>query len=271
MMATVGRFPGAALMRAGFAAMALTLAGCATMPDLPPVPPYDAAALQRMSYRAVLVAGDASIRAFDNAADRLAEDLALRGATVPGEVHRFSARTAKDRPPGVGLATVGNVLDRIAALRPASGEGCLVYATAHGVPEQGLYFPANPGDLFLTPERLDSALVLGCGNAPTVVVLSGCYAGSYLRAPLTRANRVILTAARKDRSSFGCGAASVFTEFDDCMITAMEEGRGTWGKAFFGASICVAGRERQLRVPPSEPQSWIGDAVAAMKLPWRAL
>ena len=68
--------------------------------------------------------------------------------------------------------------------------------------------------VFLDPVRLDRALAQGCGEAPTVVVLSGCYSGIFARPPMTRPNRVILTAARIDRPSFGCSIEDQFTEFD---------------------------------------------------------
>ncbi len=218
-------------------------------------------------YRAVLVAGDASIQAFDNAIDRLAEGLAARGALVPGTMRRLSARPPAQRGEGIGLATPENMLDAIATLRPAPGQACLIYATAHGAPERGLYFPANPRSIFLSPERLDRALEQGCGTAPALVVLSGCYAGFYLRPPLIRPNRIILTAARRDRPSFGCGAENTYTEFDECMITAMEGTRGTLNEAFATAATCVSGRERLLGAPPSEPQAWFGAAVTYLALP----
>ena len=36
----------------------LAVSGCATAPELPPVQPYGAAALAKVRYKAVLVAGD---------------------------------------------------------------------------------------------------------------------------------------------------------------------------------------------------------------------
>ena len=69
-------------MRRILAGVVLLLAGCAAPPELPPVPRYEASVLQQTRYRAVLVAGDASIPVFDNATDRLAAGLAARGARV---------------------------------------------------------------------------------------------------------------------------------------------------------------------------------------------
>lgn len=256
------------MRRAVAAVVALLVAGCAAGPDLPAVPAYDAEGLARLRYQAVIVGGDASINAFDNAAERMAKDLLKANAIAPAGMHRYSARPR--RPPAILLASVGNVLDGIAALKPVAGQGCLVFATAHGAQEKGLYFPANGADPILDPERLDRALVAGCGIAPTVVVLSGCYSGHYLRPPMTRANRIILTAARADRPSFGCGAGNVFTEFDDCLLNAIEAAAAPLTESFAAAKQCVSARERQQNVAPSEPQSWVGPAVASLRLPWRA-
>ena len=257
-------------MRRVPAILLLLLAGCATTGETE---------LQRQRartqpvtmavarFQAVVVAGDASINAFDNAADRLSKDLSTRTNAV---TTRFSARPGSLRPPGIGFATVGNVLDGIARLRPAAGEGCLVFATAHGVPRQGLYLPADANDTQLDPNRLDRALVQGCGAAPTVLVLSGCFSGGYLREPLIRDNRIIITAARADRPSFGCGAGDVYTEFDDCLLTALEAGQGGWRDTFSAARACVGTRERAQHMTPSEPQAWFGANVAGLALPWQS-
>ena len=118
------------MRRAVAAVVALLVAGCAAGPDLPPVPAYDAEGLARLRYQAVIIGGDASINAFDNAAERMAKDLLKANAIAPAGLHRYSARPR--RPPAILLASVGNVLDGIAALKPAAGQGCLVFATAHG-------------------------------------------------------------------------------------------------------------------------------------------
>ena len=248
--------------------VAFLLAGCATPPELPAVPRYDTAALAAMRFQSVIVAGDASINAFENAAERLTTDLVRRGGATPADLQRYSARSPSRRPPGAGLATVADFLDGVARMRPGPNGACLVFATAHGVPRDGLQFPANPSDQQLDAVRLDRALVLGCGNAPTVVILSGCFSGGYIRPPMTRANRIILTAARADRPSFGCGAGNVFTEFDDCLLTALEAATGVWQNAFAEARVCVAARERRQNQMPSEPQAWFGPAISTLRLPW---
>ena len=210
-------------------------------------------------FRDVMIAGDGSLPVFDNAVIAIDRRLAQAG----GNIQHLSAL----RPKAAGRtapATLGRILAAVAAMRPAPGQGCLVFATSHGVRHEGLYLSLR--DEVLTPTALDRALVQGCGAAPTVVVISSCFSGSFARAPMTRANRVILTAARPDRTSFGCQAGRVFTVYDKCLIDALGSER-TWKLAYASITACVGAEERREDVIPSEPQAWFGGAVADMPLP----
>lgn len=206
-------------------------------------------------YQALLVAADGSIAVFDNATRRLERDLT---GTSAAHVVRLSARSRR-RP-----ATVASTLRAIAAMRPAPGQACLIYVTSHGARDAGLVFSRD--DDVLDPGRLAAAVEHGCGSAPTVVVLSGCYSGLYAAPPLAGPDRIIITAARRDRPSFGCGAGEVYTVFDRCMITAIERG-GTWQGAFDAAHGCVAAEEQREDERPSQPQARFGTAVAALPRP----
>jgi hypothetical protein len=69
---------------------------------------------------------------------------------------------------------------------------------------------------------------------------------------------MILTAARHDRASFGCGESDKYPFFDDCFLKAAPTAHDF---AALGASVqaCVAATEKATGAsPPSEPQLWIG-------------
>lgn len=72
-------------------AFILTASACTPAPDLPPVQPYAAAALAKLHYKAVFVAGDDSLPLFDNAADGVETRLRERGAIASGARRRLSA------------------------------------------------------------------------------------------------------------------------------------------------------------------------------------
>ena len=80
------------------------------------------------------------------------------------------------------------------------------------------------------------------------------------------ANRIILTAARFDRPSFGCNAKRNLTVFDQCVLSNLDPGL-RWQAAMDMISACVATNERTLGVEASSsPQISVGAAVANLRV-----
>jgi hypothetical protein len=139
----------------------------------------------------------------------------------------------------------------------------LVFITSHGGHNLGIYLSRD--DEMLRPSALARALATGCGAAPTVVIVSGCYSGSFARGSMTARNRIVLTAARADRPSFGCAAERTYTVYDACLLGALPHAT-TWRGVFTETKDCVELRERQLDAEPSHPQAWFGAAVRNLPL-----
>jgi hypothetical protein len=173
------------------------------------------------------------------------------------DIHRLSAgRTAGD--PSVEAATVDRVLRRIASLQPPAGERCLVFITSHGGHDEGVWLAADRE--FLRPDELARALSYGCARVPTVVIVSACYSGVFAAPPMQAPNRIILTASRGDRPSFGCQANRTYTVFDECLLGTLAQA-ATWRGAYEVNSACVRQHEKRLGVRPSWPQASFGAAV----------
>jgi hypothetical protein len=236
---------------------------CAPPPELPPVQPYDAATLAAIRYKVVLVAGDSSLPVFDNAVDGVAARLRERDGVAQGDFQRLSAATGVVAQEGVRSASLDHVLAAVKRMGPGPGQGCFVFATSHGAAHRGLLLTAM-GSEVLSPEALDRALAQGCGNAPTVVVVSGCFTGAFAQPPMARANRVVLTAARADRASFGCRAGRTYAVYDRCLLDALDAG-GAWPQVYAAVQRCVGDAERRGQFVPSEPQAWFGPAVADLR------
>jgi hypothetical protein len=204
-------------------------------------------------YHAVLAAGDASIPNFDNAVSTIANRLERSNAdttilTSDGSLVSDGRWYATSRVIDEALSTVG------------TRDGCLVFVTSHGN-EYGLAMGMdNAEGFYLTPARLAEILARNCGERPTVAILSGCHTGTFLTAPMMTENRIILTAARRDLTSFGCSADTSFTYFDECLLEAMG-GAGTWAVIFDRTKACVAKKEREQNVDASLPQAFFGSAV----------
>jgi hypothetical protein len=106
-----------------------------------------------------------------------------------------------------------------------------------------------------------------CGSKPSVVVMSACFTGIFL-PPLAAPNRMVMSAARPDRTSFGCGNDFKYTFFDQCFLQSLPNAPDFPDAAELTRQ-CVAKREHDLGAePPSEPQLSVGDKVAS-ELRWR--
>ena len=213
-------------------------------------------------WSAVVIAGDwhaqsgGASEAFDNARHDVSRALLAAGFEARN-LREFSVRPGRyaDHP---GKSSVDNIYSALADLSARAPGGCLVYFSSHGAPAGVVV-----DDRLLAPGVLASMLDETCGERPTVAVISACFSGVFVPA-LAGANRMVLTAARPDRSSFGCGEADHYPYFDDCFLKSFGQAHDF---AVLGRMIqaCVAAREIETHMsPPSEPQLWIGPALAPL-------
>jgi hypothetical protein len=182
----------------------------------------------------------------------------LAAAGVPSaNIHRLSASDA-ELGAAVEPALPGVLLQRIAALPARPGDRCLIFLTSHGEHGAGLWLARS--NTALSPNELAQALSRGCGAVPTVVVVSACYSGTFAVGKMAKPNRIILTAARDDRPSFGCQVHRVYNFFDECLLGALPKS-ATWRAVANGSKECVRRMERALGERPSEPQAYFGAVV----------
>lgn len=211
----------------------------------------------------VLVAGDyrahsgAPSKVFDNGRRDLAKAFAKIGFN-PANMVQFSV----DYDEGTEHAGITEIATALQTVAARAKDGCLIYFTSHGVPE-GIIV----GDAVLRPGQIRDIVNTACGSRPAVIVMSACFSGAFV-APLQADNRIIMTAARPDRTSFGCGEMDQYTFFDDCYLRALPMASDFPG---LGSLVqqCVAEREQQMKAtPPSEPQVNVGSGVV-FTLRWR--
>ena len=213
------------------------------------------------TWQVVLAAGDDVEPVFDNATREMSRRLAAAGVP-PGSIHRLSA-SAPELATGAEPATAETLLRRIADLPARAGDQCLIFLTSHGERGSGVWLARS--NRALTPDELARALSRGCAGVPTVVIVSACYSGSFATGKMAKPNRVVLTAARGDRPSFGCQVHRAYNFFDECLLAVLPQAV-TWRSVFDGADRCVRGMEHALGVRPSEPQAYFGGTVAGLKV-----
>ena len=114
--------------------------------------------------------------------------------------------------------------------------------------------------VLMSPDALSKMVDRACGSRPTVVILSACFSGVFLK-PVSDANRAVFTAARSDRTSFGCGESDRYPYFDDCFLKNFSHAHDfiELGRE---VQACVAEREVETGMsPPSEPQLSVGSGL----------
>ncbi|SOU00051.1 Hypothetical Protein LMG19146_02030 [Xanthomonas arboricola pv. fragariae] len=217
-------------------------------------------------------AGDASDDVFRN------ETLYLRQLFE----QRFDARgrvvTLVNNPDNLGeqpyapLATYDNLYDTLAAIgkrMDRKQDALLLFVTTHGTEDHTLYVQVDQNEEdFISPQDLRQALDdAGIGNR--IIVLSACYSGGFIPA-LRSPDTLILTAARADRPSFGCGNTSNATYFGQAwLIDAMNRSDDPLA-AFDMARTAITAREKQEGELPSLPQQSLGKRIAPVLARWRA-
>nr|WP_304168549.1 C13 family peptidase [Phenylobacterium aquaticum] len=209
------------------------------------------------NWAAVVVAGDwhahsgGPSEAFDNARHDVVGELERIGFEK-ANLRQFSVRPERYKDTGLAKSDPEGIYNALVELTAKGTEGCLVYFSSHGAPT-GVVVDQK----ILPPGILGAILDRTCGARPTVVVISACFSGVFI-PELAQPNRMVLTAARPDRTSFGCGEADRYPYFDDCFLQSTPQAHDFPGLAA-AVRTCVAAREiKEGMKPPSEPQLFIG-------------
>jgi len=214
-------------------------------------------------WSAVVVAGDwhahdgGPSEAFDNA--RRDVTLALNKLGFQAQnIRQFSVRPERYKDTHPEKAELRGIYNALVDLSGRTAGGCLFYMTSHGAP-QGAQLDQG----ILQPGVLATMLDQSCGRRPTVVVISACFSGVFVPT-LAKPNRMVLTAARPDRTSFGCGQDNKYPYFDDCFLSSMPAAHD-FGALASSVRECVRTREIAEKMsPPSEPQIWVGAELRPM-------
>jgi hypothetical protein len=134
-----------------------------------------------------------------------------------------------------------------------------LFVTSHG--EEGEIAVHMKGFRFaqLTPQRLKRMLDRS-GIENRLIVLSACHSGSFIPA-LAGPKTLVITAARADRSSFGCEDRRRWTYFGDAFFNQALRRETSFRQAFARAKRLIAAWEARDGLRPSLPQIAGGEAL----------
>ncbi len=152
-------------------------------------------------------AGDGSEKVFRNEVEYFDQLMAQR---FDASTRTLSLINAPDTVDTVPLATLTNLraaLVGVAARMDTSEDVLVLFLTSHGSQDHRLFVGLDPLPLRqIRPQDLRAALD-DAGVRWRVIVVSSCYSGGFVEA-LRDPDTLVITAARADRTSFGCGGGS---------------------------------------------------------------
>ncbi|KRE87426.1 peptidase C13 [Rhodanobacter sp. Soil772] len=216
----------------------------------------------------LVFAGDGSEDVFRNEAEYAARLFAQRfGATTHSLVLENNPASLTTRP----LASWSNLetaLESLGKVMQPDQDILLLYLTSHGSEDHSLLVDMDP----LPLDQLGASDLAGIlAMHPfkwKVVVVNACYSGGFV-PPLRGSGTLVLTAARSDRSSFGCGSDSDITYFGKAWLVDALNRTPDFIEAFKQASGEISQWEQKDKLTPSEPQIDIGSGIAGQLALWR--
>ncbi|MEO8161768.1 MAG: C13 family peptidase [Arenimonas sp.] len=214
-------------------------------------------------------AGDGSEQVFRNEVEFFATLMADR---FDARAHTLSLVNSPRTAATVPLATLSNLRAGLAgvAARMDTNEDLLVlFLTSHGSDDHQLYVNMPPLPLRqIRPQDLRAALD-DAGIRWRVVVVSACYSGGFIDA-LRDPRTLVITAARADRTSFGCGSESRITWFGHAFVAEALNQTTDFERAFALADRRIRSWELAQGETPSVPQMAAGAKIGAKLAAWRA-
>jgi hypothetical protein len=206
------------------------------------------------------VGGEGYQAIFDREARRAAAVLAARGggpalvlSNTPEQVE--GGLLASRRTVPLALTALGK--------RARPDDMLIVYLTSHGgedasVSMEAPYIEFAP----MTADDLAKALD-AAGFKRRIVILSACFAGSWIDR-LASPTTIVIAAAAADRTSFGCDDSRELTVFGEAMLGELADPDVSLATAFDRAKQRITATEAAEAVEPSLPEARVGAQMAPL-------
>ena len=225
---------------------------------------------ERINLYLLSIAGDGSQEVFRREVQYVEEMFRHWFDTDSRSITLINSRSTTGSYPLATITSVRRSLARLAEQMDVERDILFVFMTSHGsqdhrfqLHQNGLTLPALPADTL-------ASLLAESGIRWQVVLISACYSGGFIE-PLQNEHTLVITAARADRTSFGCTDEADFTYFGGAYFRDTLAADGDFVAAFHAARERVLAREEQEGIKvPSEPQIHMPEAVLAQLRAWQA-
>lgn len=205
----------------------------------------------RINLYLLAIAGDGSQEVFRREVEfvrnQFDRDFGTRGRSLALVNSRRTVATA----PMATLTSIREAIKTIAARMDRDNDILFLYLTSHGAKDHEFQLSQKAMTLRgLRPQEL--ARMLGEARIRwKVVLVSACYSGGFVE-PLKSESTMVITAARADRTSFGCSDENDFTYFGRAFFKEALPASGSFFEAFTRAQALVGEWEKKDKTPEAE-------------------
>lgn len=213
-------------------------------------------------------AGDAEEDVFLNEAAYARTVFAKRFDDAGHELLLVNNPATLSRYPLATLTNLEAAVEAVAEKMDRDNDILFLLLTSHGTEDHLLYVAMDPLPLdSIAPEDL-ADIFAKAKIRYKVIVISACYSGGFIDA-LKDDTTMIVTAARADRSSFGCGTDSDITDFGRAFLVDGLNHNDTVTGAYAEASKLVDQWETRSHEEHSQPQLVTTPRIEAQLKRWR--
>jgi len=192
----------------------------------------------RINLWLVAVAGDGKQEVFRREVEFVQKEFAQRFGTGGRTVALVNSRNTVTAAPMATVTSLRDTLKAVAARMDREQDILFLFLTSHGSREHEFILSQSGMDLPDLPAKTLGAMLRESGIRWKVVVVSACYSGGFI-PPLRDERTLVITAARSDRTSFGCADENDFTYFGRAYFKEALPKAGSFQHAFRQAEILV--------------------------------
>ncbi|HEX7817354.1 C13 family peptidase [Dyella sp.] len=216
----------------------------------------------------IAFAGDGAEDVFRNEVEYVPKLFASRFGPTAHTLVLENNPASLDTRPLANWSNLETALESLAGTMDRNEDILLLYMTTHGDHESNLLVDMDPIplDQIGPPDLAD--IFKKHPFKWKVIVVNACYSGGFV-PDMRGEGTLVLTAARKDRSSFGCGSDSDITYFGKAWLVNGLNQSADFIAAFNQARSDIAQWEKDGKLTPSEPQIDTGPGIVDQLAKWR--
>jgi hypothetical protein len=216
----------------------------------------------------ITFAGDGEENVFRNEAEYVQKLFDERFGTIGHTVVLVNNPATLKQHPIASLSNLQTAVDAMADRMNVDEDVLMLFVTTHGSREHELQVALDPLPLDqIQPDDM-ADLFTDTKIRHKVIVISACYSGGFIDA-LKGPTTMVITAARTDRASFGCGAQSAITDFGRAFFANGLNDNDNFPAAFAEARRLIDQWETRDGEEHSEPQIATSPQIESRLKAWR--